>query len=283
MDGRRPTEPGREGQQPPVRAVVFVLLAVIVGVLAFYLFSSGEKGETSRPLPIPPPVREAPSTPQPAVSPTAPAPLQPAIESAPPAAEAPPLPALEHSDGEVAAALEKLFAPRDIAGLLRPGQLLRKAVITLDNLPDRRLPVKYLPLRPPGGHFRVREQGGRTYLDPANYARYAPYVALLEAVDVTAVRDFLHRFGPLLQAAYEELGYPGARFEDRLAFVIDQLLATPEVSGPIELVQPSVFYKYADPELEALSWGQRLLLRMGPDNARLVKDKLRRLRAALGG
>ena len=277
MTERRGTDPGRGEGPSSARAVVFVLLGVIASALALYLFSGGRE-QTERTLPIPPPVRQAPPVAQ------APQPVPPeesASQPAPQAAGEPPLPALDDSDEAVTAALEALFAPRDIAGLLRPGQILRKAVITVDNLPDRRLPVKYLPLRPPQGPFRVRRAGGRIFLDPANQARYAPYVALLEAVDVDAARDFLRRFGPLLQSAYEELGYPEARFEDRLLAVIDQLLDTPEVRGPIELVQPSVFYKYADPELESLAWGQRLLLRMGPDNARAVKDWLRRFRAAL--
>jgi hypothetical protein len=47
-------------------------------------------------------------------------------------------------------------------------------------------------------------------------------------------------------------------------------------------VQPSVLYKYADPKLESLSSGQKLLIRMGPENETAVKAKLRELRAALG-
>ena len=62
---------------------------------------------------------------------------------------------------------------------------------------------------------------------------------------------------------------------------IDNLLATPEVTGPVSLVQPAVFFRYADPGLEALSAGQKLLLRMGPENAAVVKVKLAELRKEL--
>jgi hypothetical protein len=44
-----------------------------------------------------------------------------------------------------------------------------------------------------------------------------------------------------------------------------------------------VQYEYADPKLEALTAGQKVLVRMGPDNARAVKTKLRELRSALIG
>jgi hypothetical protein len=40
-------------------------------------------------------------------------------------------------------------------------------------------------------------------------------------------------------------------------------------------------YQYADPKLEGLSSGQKLLLRIGPDNEAIIKAKLRELRAAV--
>ncbi len=46
-------------------------------------------------------------------------------------------------------------------------------------------------------------------------------------------------------------------------------------------MQPSVQYKYADERLEKLSAGQKVLIRMGRDNATVVKAKLRELEAAL--
>jgi hypothetical protein len=49
--------------------------------------------------------------------------------------------------------------------------------------------------------------------------------------------------------------------------VIDHLLATPEVGGPIAVVTPHVLYEYASAELEERSAGQKALLRAGPENA----------------
>jgi hypothetical protein len=60
--------------------------------------------------------------------------------------------------------------------------------------------------------------------------------------------------------------------------VIDHLLQTPDLRGPIELKQGKVFYEYADPALESRSAGQKLLMRMGPDNAAAIKKKLRELK-----
>ena len=47
------------------------------------------------------------------------------------------------------------------------------------------------------------------------------------------------------------------------------------------LTQPKVLYEFEDPQLEALSAGQKAMLRLGPDNARRVKAKLRALRAEI--
>jgi hypothetical protein len=42
-----------------------------------------------------------------------------------------------------------------------------------------------------------------------------------------------------------------------------------------------VFYEFADPELEARSAGQKILMRIGNENAARVKAKLRELRGEL--
>ena len=77
------------------------------------------------------------------------------------------------------------------------------------------------------------------------------------------------------------LGYPSGYFNDRLVAVIDHLLDTPEVKGPIKLVVPHVLYEFADPALQERSAGQRAMLRIGPENAARLKAKMREVRAAL--
>jgi hypothetical protein len=63
--------------------------------------------------------------------------------------------------------------------------------------------------------------------------------------------------------------------------VIDHLLAAPDAPVPLLLTQPKVRYEYADPALESASAGWKIMWRIGPSNAALVKAKLRELRAAL--
>jgi len=86
---------------------------------------------------------------------------------------------------------------------------------------------------------------------------------------------------PLFQQAYAELGFPNRNFNDRLVEAIDNLLAAPELAAPPELVQPTVLYEFADEDLQKRSAGQKVMMRMGADNARRVKAKLREIRREL--
>ena len=103
----------------------------------------------------------------------------------------------------------------------------------------------------------------------------------VEAVDVKRVVAVYARFYPLFQQAYVELGYPDGYFNNRLVQVIDHLLEAPVVEGPVKLVVRRVLPEYADPALESESAGRKILLRIGPENAAVVKARLRVLRKEL--
>jgi len=190
------------------------------------------------------------------------------------------LPSLDKSDGPVRKRLADLFGAGAVKAFFNARNIIQRVVVTLDNVTGRQLPLRFVPVKPVGGQFRVTEKRGQLYLSPNNFKRYAPYIRLAEAVDGEALVGLYVRFYPLFQQAYESLGYKGY-FNDRLVAVLKSLLDTPEVQGPVKLVQPSVYYKYADPHLESLAAGQKILLRMGTDNARRIKAKLRELRQAL--
>ena len=191
------------------------------------------------------------------------------------------LPPLNESDPPVREALENLFGDASMQQLLVPESIVHRVVVTIDNLPRQKVAVEKRPLKPLSGQTAVTTQGDLVLLSEENSARYAPLMQLVQSTDMQTLADLYFRFYPLFQQAYEDLGYPGQYFNDRLVEAIDNLLATPEVAGPITLVQPRVFYEFADPELEALPAGQKVLLRMGRENAAAVKAKLRELRKAI--
>lgn len=197
----------------------------------------------------------------------------------PASARTTPLPPLAESDTAVRESLAELFG-RDVAArAFVQENLVRRIVATVDNLPRGKVAVDMRPVVPTGGSFRVAGPENRVLLDPRNFERYAPAVAAMRALDARRLAATYTSLYPLFQQAYQDLGYPAGYFNDRLVAVIDHLLATPEVREPIALVQPRVFYEFADPALEARSAGQKLLIRMGPQNASVVKAKLRELRA----
>jgi hypothetical protein len=233
------------------------------------------------PAVAPPPVSEA-------TAPEPPAPTAPKIEhpieraqdgqSAPP-----PQVALDASDAPLRDALSNLFKGSKLPEFVQPMNLIRHIVATIDNLPREKTAPRLMPVRPTPGALTTITAGENLVIAPDNSARYAPVIAVAQAVDTKQLVAVYVRFYPLFQQAYRELGYPDGYFNDRLVFVIDHLLATPSVKTPIAVVQPKVLYQYADPELEALSSGQKAMIRAGPDNAAVLKAKLREIRSEVTG
>jgi Protein of unknown function (DUF3014) len=229
--------------------------------------------------------RQHVTAPPPAAAPPAPPPTATEGQIAHPlpaeAAGAAALPALNDSDQVVHDSLVGVLGHGAVEQFLVPQNIVRHIVVTVDNLPRHRVAVDLRPVKPTPGQAVTSTQGDMTTLGESNFARYAPLVRVLQGTDVRALAVVYERLYPLFQQAYEDLGYPGKYFNDRLVEVIDQLLQTPEVPAPIPLVQPKVFWEYADADLENRSAGQKLLIRMGPANARVIKAKLREFRAEI--
>jgi hypothetical protein len=219
--------------------------------------------------------------PAPAPAPPAP-PAEPAIEHPVPnsGSASAPLPALGDSDPALRDALEGVLG-KDAMQYLVPESIVRHLVVTIDNLPRQKVPVAKRPTVAVPGTFMVEGDELHATLDPKNYARYDAMVGVVRKLDMKQVAEVYLRFYPLFQGAYQDLGYPTGYFNDRLVQVIDSLLATPQIQGPIELTRPNVLYTFADPTLESRPAGQKLLLRMGPDNAAVIKAKLTELRAII--
>ena len=200
-----------------------------------------------------------------------------------PTPEAPvkPLPALNASDEAVVDALGVAAGRQAMADLLVSDDLVRRFVATIDNLPRKKVAERLVPLRRPVGQTVTNGEGAFVSLSPNNYVRYTRYARFAQSTDAKQLVAAYTHFYPLLQQAYAELGYPKKYFNDRVIEVIDDLLAAPEVKDPIDLLRPKVLYEFADPRLEELSAGQKIMIRMGPDNAAAIKSKLSEIRGQL--
>ncbi len=192
-----------------------------------------------------------------------------------------PLPALEDSDAAVRMAAAEALGEQPVEAFLIPKQIVRRLVATINSLDAEPVPMRVRSVPQIPEAFAVQRVGKRITLDPANADRYVAFVSAMQAVDTVTLVAVYRRYYPLFQKAYEQLGFPGHYFNDRVIEIIDHLLNTPQLTGPIELTQPKVMFLYADPTLERRSSGQKVLIRLGDANAAAVKDKLREIRAAL--
>jgi hypothetical protein len=250
----------------PIVGVAALVLVLAAGG-AYYLRSR------NMPLPTvaPPPV-------------VADVPAEPAIAHPLPGADGAmtgPLPDLSASDAPLLESLAQVTSVDAVKSYLLPEGLIRRMVVTIDNLPRQKIAVERRPTAAVAGTFVVEGDELHATLDRQNYERYKPWVAVIRNLDMQRLAAVYIHYYPLFQQSYQNLGYPNGYFNDRLVQVIDVLLATPQPPAPIELIRPNVMYTFADPALEARPAGQKLLIRMGPENAAQIKSKLMELRAII--
>jgi hypothetical protein len=255
----------------------FKYIAAAVGVVGLSIGAVIYISMRDKTVPPTQPPPTAVSTPPPAAVPEDPAVKHPLPE--PEVQE--PLPPLDESDAPMKGALESLIGKDPLEQFVVSKDLVRHIVVTVDNLSSEKVAERVRPLKATPGRFAVAGSEDAPVLDPANYERYKQQVQLFRSLDSKLLVATYTRYYPLFQESYESLGHPPEYFNDRVIEVIDHLLATPEVPDPIVLAQPGVQYEFADPKLEALSAGQKVLIRMGRANATALKEKLRELRGEL--
>lgn len=190
------------------------------------------------------------------------------------------LPTLDASDQPLLAAVRSQLGTA-AADLIKPDMLVRHLVVSVDNLSRKHANVEQRPIKPVPGTFIADGNDQQAVIAAANYERYNGFVQALQAVDAHQFAMLYFQYYPLFQQAYQDLGYPNGYFNDRLVQTIDDLLAAPDTTGNVALMRPNVMYQFADAQLEALSVGQKAMIRMGPANEAIVKAKLRELRAAV--
>lgn len=280
---QQPQQPSRTNKGP-LLITVLVVLAVFVGVMFWFA------QQQSAPEPVVQPTPETPQTLveiEPSVEPEAEPEAEPAqtseeiaatVELAPEVVTEQPLPALDESTELVISDLQA--AEQDISPLVSQ-QLIRDAVVFVDNLRQGLIIREKSVIEGPKAQFRVLEQDGKLYIDPRSYDRYNSLVDWFVSLDTEVVVNLLTRYQPLVKSALGEIGYPEQDPSGVLQEAMEVLLATPSVGTVIEVNDDSVMYRFADPALEALPAAQKQMLRTGPDNMRRVKLKLQELQQAL--
>ncbi|MEJ8826754.1 DUF3014 domain-containing protein [Variovorax humicola] len=274
-----------EGESPAGRIVVGLLIAVAIGAGGWWWFT------TQRPQPpaqmseapaVTPPVEDAAPpgpAPEPAVASGPRYPIESQAEAAPPG----------DADAQMLQALTALLGQPAVASFLQVDGFARRVVATVDNLTREQATTRMWPVQQTPQRFTVTGEGPSQRIAADNAKRYAPFVSFAEKVDAPKAAALYVKLYPRFQQAYEELGYPKGYFNDRLVAVIDHLLQAPEpasapqvklteVKGEYPSAQPWTRYEFADPGLESLSAGQKMMIRMGPANEKRLKAKLAEFR-----
>ena len=281
----REQKPQRKGLASLIIAGVLIVILVVVVVL----WTTGEKtAEPQRrsvpvpeitkaePQPAPQPQRE----PEPEVADSAgeSSEADSAVEYDEPAQPIRQLPTLDQStEVLVSEAEERAINTRPV----RSEHVVRDLVVFLHNLSDGAVIRESATIAPPDARFSTQTVDNQLYIDERTYARYDEVVEWFEGLDSQAVVAMYRDFEPLFKQAFGEIAHPDESFEQQLLGAIDMLLATPEPDGLLALSDDQVMYTFADPELEQLPAAQKQMLRLGVDNQRRVKRKLRELRALL--
>ena len=251
------TDPPEEGRRPSVWVALAILVA-LVGAVAYFIYGR-------QPLP---PEQAAES--------------RPARTEAPPAPPAEPLPALDASDALIRQLVAGFSSHPELVSWLATPDLVRNFVAIVDKIAIGASPAKNAAFARPKQPFQVSGSGAAMQISQASYDRYNTLASVIDSVNIDGAAKAYARIKPLCEQAYRDLGYPDGDFDKKMSLAMARLLETPVPEGPVELRATSVAYQFADPDLESLSSPQKQLLRMGPNNMRIVQAKLREFVKAAG-
>jgi hypothetical protein len=188
---------------------------------------------------------------------------------------------LEESDTALRAIVRDLSGHPLVARLLTPDRLAATFVTAVDNIAEGATPARMFAALAPEDRFAPDRAGEAFVFSAENAGRYDLLTGLALSLSPEDCAELYRTFYPMLAQAYQELGYPDADFHRAVDRALLRLMETPDLEGPVPLVRQVTTYAFADPELESLSPVQKQLLRMGPENARRIKQWLSELRAEL--
>lgn len=186
------------------------------------------------------------------------------------------LPVLSKSDSAFREAI--VSASPKLKPWLKTDQVIRKYLIVVNDFSQGLWLEKHMRFLKHSKAFSVETNDKGLFIADESYRRYDALASAIDAIDTKKAIEAYKQFKPLLLEAFSDFGYPPERpLEDIFLKSASQILAAPIIKEPIALVRPSVFYKYANEDLESLSPVSKQMLRMGPKNTRIIQNKVRQL------
>lgn len=266
-------------QQPNTTASSRVLLigagliAAVIGVAVFINRPSPAdiQPEPSPPLVSPPPtaIELIPASDEQLDAPEVIAPSDPPIEPI-----ENPLPMLEESDDPVRDALGEI--PMGTIGqqYLIPSNIIERSASLIYLTSKGDVPYKLLPVARPAKPFSISDDGTQVVADASGFARYDALAQWLESLDLSTILLSLQPFLPLFREAWSYYGEPPEDFDFAVVIALDLIASTPSVdTNEARLIKKEAVWVYEDPSIEGLAPIQKQVLRMGPENAAVVKAK----------
>ena len=201
---------------------------------------------------------------------------EPAPEALPPPPEPveEPLPRLEESDDAVRDAVGDI--PLGTAGqqYLIPGNIIERSASLIYLMAQGDVPYKLLPVSRPKAAFPISDDGTQVVTDPAGFERYDALTQWLQSLDLESLLSSLEWFIPLFREAWSYYGEDPAAFDMAVVMTLDLVIATPDIDlSEARLIRKEAVWIFEDPAIEGLAPIQKQVLRMGPENAEVVKAK----------
>lgn len=188
------------------------------------------------------------------------------------------LPTLDESDAWLEEKLPTITWRKELLKLVIDDDMIRRFVVFTDNFSQGILAYEHSPLIKPTTSFSGREinENGQVIIkwDETSSRRFSLYVDLLRSVDSETLVSWYFELKPLVDEAYQELGYPEENFTDILQDAITKVLDMEIPKERIELIRPSVMYEFKNEEIENLDDAEKLMLRLGKENLLVIKSVL---------
>jgi Protein of unknown function (DUF3014) len=163
-------------------------------------------------------------------------------------------------------------------------QLIRKYVVIANDFAQGSRISKHMSLLRFSEPFVVEQQGENgLYISSKSFARYNKLAQTVQAINTKAAVAVYQKFRPLMLQVFAEFSYPkDLTLETIVEKAAGEIIAAPLVEEQISLIRPSTLYKFADPKLEALNDVQKQMIRMGPENTKIIQNKCREFLVELG-
>ncbi|WDE06997.1 DUF3014 domain-containing protein [Thalassomonas viridans] len=202
--------------------------------------------------------------------------------------EVEPLPTLDESDFWLQEKLPTMTWRKELLKLVIDDDMIRRFVVFTDNFAQGVLAYEHSPFVRPATAFSAKET--KTFdnkhqqiweWDENSVRRFSLYVDLLRSMESERLVEWYMELKPLINEAYSELGYPDDDFTHTLQDAITRVLDMEIPKESMEVIRPSVMFRYKDPEIEAMDDADKLLLRLGKENLLVIKSVLLELNEKL--